>query len=159
MLEDRDIILLAALIFAVAYLASGKEAKGETLRDYIFKIARENNIDPALIMGIIQVESNWNPNAVRVEPNGYKSIGLMQVTIQAARDAGYMGDERGLFNPKINIKYGVKYLRKMLDIFNGNIYKAIAAYNAGPGNVKRGRFSFTYVNKVMREYNKFKRIV
>lgn len=40
MLEDRDIILLAALIFAAAYLASGKEAKSETLRDYIFKIAR-----------------------------------------------------------------------------------------------------------------------
>ena len=155
MLEDKDILLIA-LIIAMAYLAY---AKGETLDEYIIRIAEENGVDPALVMGIIQVESNWNPKAVRVEPSGYKSIGLMQVTIQAARDVGYMGDEEGLFDPKTNIRCGVKYLRKMLDMFDNNIYKAVAAYNAGPGNVKRGRFSFAYVTKVMREYRRYKKMM
>lgn len=149
-------MLIMVLAFIITYLMLN-EAKKETIKEYIVKIAKNNGIDPALIMAIIQTESSWNPNAVRVEPNGYKSIGLMQVTIQAARDVGYTGDEAGLFDPKTNIKYGVKYIKRMLNIFNGNIYKAIAAYNAGPGNVKRGRFSSAYVYKVLNFYSNLRR--
>jgi len=147
-------MLLLILAILLLYVLSEKEPVN--IDEYINQVAKENGIDPDLVRAIIQVESSWNPDAARVEPNGYKSIGLMQVTIQAARDVGYRGSEEGLFNPMTNIKYGVKYLRRMLNMFNGNIYKAIAAYNAGPGNVRRGRFSFAYVYKVMREYNRLK---
>jgi len=147
-------MLLIFLAIILLYLLS--EEKPADINEYIDHVAKENGIDPDLVRAIIQVESGWNPNAVRVEPTGYRSIGLMQVTIQAARDVGYKGTEEELFNPMTNIKYGVKYLKRMLNMFNGNIYKAIAAYNAGPGNVKRGRFSFAYVYKVMREYSKLK---
>lgn len=158
MLEGKDIILPIGIIIAILYLLYGGNAEASfiPLQDYIDKISKENGIDPDLVRAIIQVESGWRPNAVRIEPSGYKSIGLMQVTMQAARDIGYTGSEENLFNPYTNIKCGVKYLKKMLDTFNGNIYKAIAAYNAGPGNVMRGNFSFGYLNKVLREYKKVK---
>ena len=126
-------------------------------RYYIYTVANKYGVDPNLIKAIIMVESSGRPNAIRHEWNGHDSIGLMQVTIPAARDVGYTGDENGLLNPFTNIEYGTKYLKKMINEFNGNIYKAIAAYNAGAYNVKHGRYSRTYVARVLNYYDMFKR--
>ena len=124
-------------------------------RDYIYTAARKYDVDPDLIKAIIMTESSGRPNAIRHEWNGYDSIGLMQVTIPAARDVGYTGDESGLFNPITNIEYGTKYLKHLLDEFNGNMYLAVAAYNAGAYNVKHGRYSRRYVSTVLKYYRMF----
>lgn len=124
--------------------------------NYIYTVASKYNIDPNLIKAIIMTESSGRPNAIRHEWNGHDSIGLMQVTIPAARDVGYTGDEQGLLNPITNIEYGTRYLKRLIDEFNGNIYWAVAAYNAGAYNVKHGRYSKNYVNTVFRYYNMFK---
>lgn len=96
--------------------------------DMIESAAQETELDSALISSVIRVESGGNPNAV--SPTGAK--GLMQLMDSTAQDLE-VGDA---FDPRENIRAGSRYLRKMLDRF-GDVDLALAAYNAGPGNVEK----------------------
>jgi len=108
--------------------------------------ARRHDIDPALIHSVIKAESNGDPNAVSTA--GAK--GLMQLIDSTA--AQYEVDD--VFSPRQNIEAGTEYLRSLIDRF-GDLRLALAAYNAGPGNVEKHRgippFPETkaYVNRVM----------
>jgi len=95
---------------------------------YIDQAATETNLDSALIASVIEVESRGDPRAV--SHSGAK--GLMQLTDSTAREMGVSD----VFNPQANIRGGSRYLRKMLDRY-GDLKLALAAYNAGPGNVDR----------------------
>lgn len=106
----------------------------------------------ALLLAVIHVESGFNPRAR--SPKG--AIGLMQ--IMPPTGARY-GVGRDLHDPVKNIGVGANYLRDLLQMFRGNTSLALAAYNAGEGNVIRyGRtippFAETqaYVTKVLRQY-------
>lgn len=94
----------------------------------IVKYAKKYNLDPWLVRGVIEVESAFRPHAVSPAGAG----GLMQLM---PGTASYLGC-RDRFDPEQNIEAGARYLRMMLDRF-GKIELAIAAYNAGPGNVER----------------------
>jgi Rod binding domain-containing protein len=94
---------------------------------YITEAGIANDVDPRLISAIIAQESGGNPAAV--SPKGAK--GLMQLIDSTARDMGVTQ----VFNPRDNIMGGAKYLRQMLDRYNGDETRALAAYNAGPGAV------------------------
>ena len=80
--------------------------------------------EPALIKGIISIESKGNPKAI--SPTGVR--GIMQVTKPVADQYGLSRDI-----PEENLLAGKKYLTNMLEMFDGNLYLALAAYNAGPG--------------------------
>jgi soluble lytic murein transglycosylase len=100
-----------------------------TLSDQIARSAKAFDLDEALIKAVIKVESNYDPKAV--SPKGAQ--GIMQLIPSTAREM-QVSDP---FNAGDNIRGGSRYLRQMLDQFGGNLELALAAYNAGPGNVRR----------------------
>jgi soluble lytic murein transglycosylase-like protein len=91
--------------------------------------AADHSISPALVRAVIQAESAWNIRAVSVKG----AQGLMQLMPATASDLGVTDP----FDPEQNIRGGVKYLRFLLDRYDGNFELALAAYNAGPGAVDR----------------------
>ena len=89
-------------------------------------IARANDISPHLLEALVWQESRWNQAAV----SRAGAIGLAQLMPGTARDLGV--DPR---DPIQNLSGGARYLRQQLNRFNGDVEKALAAYNAGPGRV------------------------
>lgn len=97
--------------------------------DIIVEHARRNSVRPSLVRAVIQVESGFNP--VARSPKG--AMGLMQLMPATAREFGV----RNAFNPEENVGAGVRYLRQLLDRYDGDEKLALAAYNAGPGAVDK----------------------
>jgi len=128
-----------------------EEVKPDKIETAINKAAVEFKLKPELIRAVIRAESNFDPKAV--SPKG--AAGLMQLVDTTAADMGV----KDRFDPEENVMGGAKYLRKMLDRFDGDLKLALAAYNAGPENVKKHDgippFAETikYVDKVIKFMN------
>ena len=90
--------------------------------------ARLNNLDPKLVRRLIEVESNFDPSSI----SSKGAMGLMQLMPETAQGLGLENP----FDPEQNISAGTKYLAKMLSQENGNVARALAAYNAGPTAVR-----------------------
>jgi soluble lytic murein transglycosylase len=104
--------------------------------DIIRQQARDKHLDPALIAGVIYAESHFREG--RTSKAGAE--GLMQITPATARDiarksGGIAFEIKDLHTPQVNIAYGSFYLRYLLDRYGENTTLAVAAYNAGYGNV------------------------
>jgi len=123
-------------------------------RDGAEKLVREaaerHHVDPALVRAVIETESNWNPSAVSRKG----ARGLMQLIPTTAQRFGV----NDAFNPSQNVDAGVRYLRTLLERYNGNLDLALAAYNAGEGAVDRAhgipayRETRNYVQRVQDAY-------
>jgi hypothetical protein len=120
----------------------------------ILEAADRYEVDLALIKAIIMVEYSYNPNAI--SRRGAK--GLMQLMPKTAEALG-VGDS---FNPEHNINAGVRYFKKLLDQFDGDVKLALAAYNAGSRKVKKYNgvppFKATrcYIKKVFKYHKYYK---
>ncbi|MDR2351772.1 MAG: lytic transglycosylase domain-containing protein, partial [Deltaproteobacteria bacterium] len=101
----------------------------EKVKPFILAASRRYNLEPALIAAIIKAESAFDPKAV----SWAGARGLMQLMPNTAKLVGVSDS----FDPEQNIMGGSKYLRMMLNRFNGNLTLAIAAYNCGPERVAR----------------------
>ena len=98
----------------------------------IQSVSLKHGIDPALVHAVIEAESNYQASA----RSQVGARGLMQVMPATARDLG-VKSARLLFDPQENLEAGVKYLKFLLERFDGDLTNAIAAYNAGPGAVQK----------------------
>jgi soluble lytic murein transglycosylase-like protein len=120
------------------------------LHPMIDRAAKEQGIETALLDALVQAESNYNPAAV----SSKRAVGLTQLMPDTARSLGVTDP----FDPAQNLRGGAKYLSQMLKQFDGDMPKAVAAYNAGPGAVAKygGIPPYTetqnYVNKVIGLY-------
>ena len=127
---------------------SKNDSSPQTINAFIQTAATEHGVDPLLIKAIIKAESNFDPAAV--SPKGAQ--GLMQLMPATARDL-QVADP---FDPQDNIAGGTRYLRFLLDSYKEDVALTLAAYNAGPGNVKNAIPNFpetiTYVAKVLENY-------
>lgn len=153
---------LGRMIYPISYLDEIEEASAAA------------GVDPYLVAAVIRVESNFRPD--RESPKG--AVGIMQVMPDTAewlfeRDIFKSYKLKDLQDPIINIKLGTTYLGLLHQQFQYNQVKAIASYNAGPGNVNKwlgndvwdGRLETAddipfgetrkYVSKVMYYYKKY----
>ena len=133
---------------------STSEANPQTINAFIRAAASEHGIDPLLIKAIIKAESNFDPAAV--SPKGAQ--GLMQLMPATARNLQVANP----LDPLENILGGTRYLRSLLDSYNWDVALSLAAYNAGPGNVKGAVPNIdetrTYVTKVLKNYDFYRAI-
>src|SRR5437870_66248 len=116
----------------------------------VAEAARHHGLDPALVRAVVGVESGFQPQAV--SPKGAQ--GLMQLMPATARDLGVADP----FDPAANLDGGSRYLSSLVARYDGDLTKALAAYNAGMGAVARhgGVPPYTetrnYVRKVLGRY-------
>jgi len=112
----------------------------------VAQLSARYDLSPALIEAVVWQESRWRANAV--SPVGAR--GLAQLMPGTARDLGVDPDD-----PIANLEGGARYLREQLDRFDGDLEKALAAYNAGPARVQRAggipriRETQVYVSSIM----------
>ena len=114
----------------------------------------QTQVDPDLIRSVIKAESNFNSHAV--SPKGAQ--GLMQLMPSTASQLGV----KNAFAPDQNIDGGTRYLRDLLLLYNNDMAKALAAYNAGPQRVEQYhgvppyRETHAYVARVIKDFNRTK---
>ncbi len=147
--------LLAPRLFGQIEPKQIEDKRFYTYRGLILKTAKEFKICPALVAATIKSESDFRPYVV----SSTGARGLMQLMPSTAR----LLKVRNIHDPKDNIRGGVKYLKQLIQEFDGNVKLAIAAYNAGPGAVRKYgrkvppyRETQRYVIKVLKYTKEFK---
>lgn len=174
------LLSLVALLLAVLFLKP--DWMGRWMYPIHYKedirISAENyELDPLLIAAVIRVETNYTPDAV----SGKGAVGIMQLMPDTAewimKKGGFTAVSPNMLTARadISIELGSWYLRSLHKQFDENLYAALAAYNAGPGTVKRwmsegtwdGTFETVkeipygetrhYVQRVIYYYNKYQK--
>ena len=170
---NKTIIMLLAIIVIIIVAISMKKQMIRTIykkdySEYVNKYSEEYGVEDNLIYALIKAESNFNPNAISHQ----NAKGLMQLMYSTAKELANKNQieltEENILEPEININLGTKYISSLLNKYEC-IEVALAAYNAGSGNVDRWingtikadgsdienipyKETNMYVRKIMRDY-------
>jgi soluble lytic murein transglycosylase-like protein len=131
-------------------VAADPTASGDGIRALAVAAAQRHGLDPELVLAVVSVESAFRPDAV--SPKGAQ--GLMQLMPGTARELGV----KDPLDPAANLDGGTRYLNALIRQYKGDLKRALAAYNAGAGAVKRHggvppyRETREYVQKVLERY-------
>jgi soluble lytic murein transglycosylase len=174
----RAFLILAGLItlgiVAILIISglAGKGIKEVALplkhEDIIRQQSQEKGVDAALIAAVIYTESQFVDQTSHADARG-----LMQITPETAQEieklsGGTTFKLEDLSDPELNIRYGTYYLKHLIDLYDGDVVAALAAYNAGPGNADSwGGFGMTvdditfpetraYVENVLEKQREYK---
>jgi soluble lytic murein transglycosylase-like protein len=126
----------------------------QRLDDVVSLISNRHHLDPDLVNSVIRAESGFHTRAL--SPKGAQ--GLMQLMPQTASQLGVSNP----FEPNANVEGGTRYLRELLERYNFDLIKALAAYNAGPQRVAQYHGvppyyeTRTYVARIVRDFNRKK---
>jgi hypothetical protein len=133
---------------------SSSHKKGEDVHRLIVKKADKYDLDPALINAVIRTESAYDSHAISHKG----AMGLMQLMPGTAREMGVDNP----FNPEENIEGGTRYLKYLIKKYDGDVKRALAAYNAGPRRVETSSRlpseTKNYIKKVFAIYNGERRL-
>jgi len=119
----------ANIYTAQANSAPEKITTREQIKNLVSRVSKRHGVDEKLVNALIKQESGFNPNA----KSRVGAMGLMQLMPATAKGLGVTN----AMDPEQNVEGGVKYLKSMLNKYNGNVILALAAYNAGPGAVDK----------------------
>lgn len=132
------ILCIVAILFGVFRIQDMvlKMIYPQKYAELVNQYAEENDLDPLLVFAIIKAESNFDEDVV----SNSGAVGLMQLMESTAQEmaddlAIEIPTKEALFDPELNIQIGTYYFAYLLGIYEGNIYLALTAYNAGIGNV------------------------
>jgi len=151
----------ALMIFLILLaLLLPTEASSTSQHNFMHHVAKEFNIDVALLYAICNVESRCKPAALNHDDGTAdqkamgvksKSYGMFQIKVATARGLGFNSKPQELLKPEVNAWYAAKLLRHLYDRY-GETDKVISAYNAG----KYVKSNKPYVNQVLTNYAKYK---
>jgi soluble lytic murein transglycosylase-like protein len=145
----------AAQPAAVASQTPAKAAQNVDLDQVVREASSKNRLDPDFVSSVIRAESNFKTHAVSKKG----AQGLMQLMPSTAAQLGVAD----AFDPRANVEAGTAHLSALLDLYNNDPIRALAAYNAGAHRVKQYhgvppyRETRDYINKIVRDFNAKKR--
>jgi len=151
---NKALVMLFLFFLVYPFTSYAKNRLEVSYEAYINEASYVYRIRPEFIKAVIQTESNWNYKAKSQKG----AIGLMQIMPYHAKSLGF--SPKLLWNPRVNILVGTRYLKKLLIRFNGDFIKALAAYNAGVSKVNKYngvppyKETRQYVKKVIVSYAK-----
>lgn len=178
--KNLIVILIIVIILALFCKEPIKQQITRTVykkeySEYVIKYAEQYGVEENLIYALIKAESNFNPNAVSHQ----NAKGLMQLMQSTAEDLAKKSkinlNNENILEPEVNIQLGTQYIASLLNKY-GCVEVALAAYNAGSGNVDKwissGKIKAdgsdienipyketnTYVRKIMRDYEVYKQL-